>query len=71
MQEALKLAEDELERALGPGVRVRSNPRAALRAEIEFDDLDELLEFARAPPGAAARARRRAARSASPSPSRL
>jgi ParB family chromosome partitioning protein len=46
-QAALTRAEDALERALGTGVRVRSTPRG-LRAEIQFDDLDELLEFARA-----------------------
>jgi ParB family chromosome partitioning protein len=46
-QAALTRAEDALERALGTGVRVRTT-RAGLRAEIQFDDLDELLEFARA-----------------------
>ncbi len=46
-QAALTRAEDALERALGTGVRVRST-RRGLRAEIQFDDLDELLEFARA-----------------------
>jgi ParB family chromosome partitioning protein len=46
-QAALTRAEDALERALGTGVHVRSTARG-LRAELEFDDLDELLEFARA-----------------------
>jgi ParB family chromosome partitioning protein len=46
-QAALTRAEDALERALGTGVRVRSTAKG-LRAEIQFDDLDELLEFARA-----------------------
>jgi ParB family chromosome partitioning protein len=46
-QAALTRAEDALERALGTGVRVRST-RRGLRAEIQFGDLDELLEFARA-----------------------
>jgi ParB family chromosome partitioning protein len=46
-QAALTRAEDALERALGTGVRVRPTARG-LRAEIQFDDLDELLEFARA-----------------------
>jgi ParB family chromosome partitioning protein len=46
-QAALTRAEDALERALGAGVRVRST-RKGLRAEIEFGDLEELLEFARA-----------------------
>jgi ParB family chromosome partitioning protein len=46
-QAALTRAEDALERALGTGVRVRSTSKG-LRAEIQFDDLDELLEFATA-----------------------
>jgi ParB family chromosome partitioning protein len=46
-QAALTRAEDALERALGTGVRVRST-RRGLRAEIQFGDLEELLEFARA-----------------------
>jgi ParB family chromosome partitioning protein len=46
-QAALTRAEDALERALGTGVQVRSTSRG-LRAEIQFDDLDDLLEFARA-----------------------
>ena len=46
-QAALTRAEDALERALGTGVHVRST-RRGLRAEIQFGDLDELLEFARA-----------------------
>jgi ParB family chromosome partitioning protein len=46
-QAALTRAEDALERALGTGVHVRAT-RRGLRAEIQFDDLDELLEFARA-----------------------
>jgi ParB family chromosome partitioning protein len=46
-QAALTRAEDALERALGAGVRVRPT-RNGLRAEIQFDDLDDLLDFARA-----------------------
>ena len=46
-QAALTRAEDALERALGTGVRVRPT-RKGLRAEIQFEDLDALLEFARA-----------------------
>jgi ParB family chromosome partitioning protein len=46
-QAALTRAEDALERALGTGVHVRPTARG-LRAEIQFDDLDDLLEFARA-----------------------
>jgi ParB family chromosome partitioning protein len=46
--EALQKAEDALESALGHGVRVRAAGRkGALRAELQFDDLDDLLEFAR------------------------
>jgi ParB family chromosome partitioning protein len=43
---ALTHAEDKLERALGTGIRVRS-ARKGIRAELHFDDLDSLLEFAR------------------------
>jgi ParB family transcriptional regulator, chromosome partitioning protein len=43
---ALTRAEEELERALGTGIRVRS-ARKGIRAELHFDDLDELLAFAR------------------------
>jgi hypothetical protein len=46
--DALMHAEEALESALGHGVRVRAaGKRGALRAEIQFDDLDALLEFAR------------------------
>ena len=46
--EALQKAEDALESALGHGVRVRATgKKGALRAELQFDDLDDLLEFAR------------------------
>jgi ParB family transcriptional regulator, chromosome partitioning protein len=43
---ALTHAEEKLERALGTGIRVRS-ARKGIRAELHFDDLDSLLEFAR------------------------
>jgi ParB family chromosome partitioning protein len=43
---ALSQAEEQLERALGTGIRVRS-ARKGIRAELHFDDLDSLLEFAR------------------------
>jgi ParB family transcriptional regulator, chromosome partitioning protein len=43
---ALSRAEEELERALGTGIRVRST-RNGVRAELHFADLDSLLEFAR------------------------
>jgi len=43
---ALARAEDELESALGTGVRVRAAGKS-IRAELRFDDLDELLDFAR------------------------
>jgi ParB family chromosome partitioning protein len=43
---ALVRAEEALESALGTGVRVRS-ARRGIRAELHFDDLDELLAFAR------------------------
>jgi ParB family chromosome partitioning protein len=45
-QAALAAAEEALEQALGTGVRVRA-ARHGLRAELRFDDLDELLAFAR------------------------
>jgi ParB family transcriptional regulator, chromosome partitioning protein len=45
---ALMKAEEELEAALGHGVHVRATgKKGAVRAELEFDDLDALLEFAR------------------------
>ena len=45
--EALARAEEALESALGHGVRVRATgKRGALRAELRFDDLDDLLAFA-------------------------
>lgn len=43
---ALVRAEESLEGALGVGVRVRS-VRRGIRAELHFDDLEELLAFAR------------------------
>jgi ParB family transcriptional regulator, chromosome partitioning protein len=43
---ALTRAEESLEQALGTGVRVRA-ARRGLRAELRFDDLDELHAFAR------------------------
>ncbi|HEX2468787.1 MAG TPA: ParB/RepB/Spo0J family partition protein [Solirubrobacterales bacterium] len=43
---ALAKAVEELERALGTGIRVRS-ARKGIRAELHFDDVDSLLEFAR------------------------
>jgi ParB family chromosome partitioning protein len=46
-QEAAMLrAEEALEEAFGHGVRVRSS-RKGLRAELHFDDVGELIEFAR------------------------
>jgi ParB family chromosome partitioning protein len=45
-QQALADAEEELERALGAGVHVRST-RKGIRAELHFDDLEQLHEFAR------------------------
>jgi ParB family chromosome partitioning protein len=45
-QAMLGRAEEALERALGTGVRVRS-ARKGIRAELHFESLDELLEFAR------------------------
>jgi len=44
-QAALERAEDALERALGTGVKVRAAPRG-VRAELRFESLDELLDFA-------------------------
>ena len=53
VQEALQLAEDELELALGRGVRVRATGKqGALRAELDFDGFEALLEFARERKGA-------------------
>jgi ParB family chromosome partitioning protein len=43
---ALTRVEEELEAALGTGVRVRAT-RRGIRAELHFDDLDDLLAFAR------------------------
>lgn len=43
---AMLRAEEALEEAFGHGVRVRAS-RQGLRAELQFDDVDELLEFAR------------------------
>ena len=43
--EALREAEEQLESALGTGVRVKASGRG-IRAELHFDDLDELREFA-------------------------
>jgi len=43
---ALGRAEEALEEALGMGVSVRA-ARRGIRAELHFDDLDELLSFAR------------------------
>jgi ParB family transcriptional regulator, chromosome partitioning protein len=43
---ALTRAEESLEQALGTGVRVRA-ARRGIRAELRFDDLDELHAFAR------------------------
>ena len=44
-QAALERAEEALERALGAGVNVRA-ARHGVRAELRFDSLDELLDFA-------------------------
>jgi ParB family transcriptional regulator, chromosome partitioning protein len=44
--EALREAEEQLESALGTGVRVKAAGKG-IRAELRFDDLDELREFAR------------------------
>src|SRR5215218_10505164 len=46
-QAALARAEESLEQALGTGVRVRV-ARRGIRAELRFEDLDELHAFARA-----------------------
>jgi ParB family transcriptional regulator, chromosome partitioning protein len=43
---ALARAEESLERALGTGIRIRT-ARRGIRAELRFDDLDELHAFAR------------------------
>ena len=43
--EALREAEEQLENALGTGVVVKAR-RKGYRAEIDFEDLDELLDFA-------------------------
>src|SRR5436190_23792812 len=43
---ALARAEEALESALGPGVRLRP-ARRGIRAELHFEDLDQLLSFAR------------------------
>ncbi len=43
---ALLRAEEALEEAFGHGVRVRA-ARSGIRAELSFDGIDELLEFAR------------------------
>jgi ParB family chromosome partitioning protein len=43
---ALHHAEEELERVLGTGVRVRVT-RKGIRAELHFDDLDQLVAYAR------------------------
>ena len=43
---ALLRAEEALEEAFGHGVRVRA-ARTGIRAELRFDGIDELLEFAR------------------------
>jgi ParB family transcriptional regulator, chromosome partitioning protein len=46
-QEAAMLrAEEALEEAFGHGVKVRAS-KQGLRAELHFDDVDELIEFAR------------------------
>ena len=45
--EALRRAEDALESALGRGVKVRAVGKgAAMKAELRFDDIDELLAYA-------------------------
>ena len=43
---ALLRAEEALEEAFGHGVRVRA-ARRGIRAELRFDGIEELLEFAR------------------------
>ncbi len=45
-QAAMLRAEEALEEAFGHGVRVRGSKKG-LRAELHFEDIDELLEFAR------------------------
>jgi ParB family chromosome partitioning protein len=45
-QAVLSRAEDELSAALGREVRVRAAPHG-IRAELQFDDLDDALRFAR------------------------
>jgi ParB family transcriptional regulator, chromosome partitioning protein len=49
-QAALIRAEEALESALGTGVRVRS-ARRGIKAELHFEDLEELLSFAESRPG--------------------
>ena len=44
--EALREAEERLESALGTGVVVKAT-RKGVRAELHFEDLDELLDFAK------------------------
>jgi len=44
--EALREAEERLESALGTGVRVKATGKG-VRAELHFEDLDALLDFAR------------------------
>ncbi len=45
--EALRRAEDALEAALGRGVKVRAVGKGAgMKAELRFDDIDEVLAFA-------------------------
>ena len=47
MVEALRRAEDALESALGRGVKVRAvGEGRRMKAEIRFDDIDELLAYA-------------------------
>ena len=45
--DALRRAEDALEAALGRGVKVRAVGKgSAMKAELRFDDIDELLAYA-------------------------
>jgi ParB family transcriptional regulator, chromosome partitioning protein len=45
---ALEQAEEALESAFGRGVRVRATgKKGTLRAEVQFDDMDELLDYAK------------------------
>jgi ParB family transcriptional regulator, chromosome partitioning protein len=45
--EALRRAEDALEAALGHGVQVKAvGKKGAMRAELRFDDIDDLLAYA-------------------------